>query len=150
MFAPAQDVLLAKRLPSVPLGLFARSDYLARRGTPSNAEDLREHDVIGFDGETPALRAFVQRYPFMSRPDLALATDSDIAQLSAIRAGFGIGVCQVSIASRDSALVRVLERIFAPSLDLWIVMHEDLRRSPRCRAVFDALVEGLAAIGIGP
>ena len=26
---------------------------------------------------------------------------------------------------------------------MWIVTHEDLKTSPRCRAVFDALVEGM-------
>src|SRR5208283_1481149 len=28
-------------------------------------------------------------------------------------------------------------------METWITMHEDLRNSPRCRASFDALVEGL-------
>ena len=28
-------------------------------------------------------------------------------------------------------------------LETWITMHENLRHSPRCRATFDALVEGL-------
>jgi hypothetical protein len=27
---------------------------------------------------------------------------------------------------------------------MWIVMHEDLKTTTRCRVVFDALVEGLA------
>ncbi len=149
MFAPEQEVLVTKRLPSVPLGLYAHADYLARRGTPFKVEDMHEHDLIGFDKETPALRAFVERYPFLSRSALALATDSDFAQLAAIRAGLGIGVCQVPIARRDPALVRVLTDIVDLALDVWIVMHEDLKRSRRCRVAFDALVEGLAGIGEG-
>ena len=62
-----------------------------------------------------------------------------------IRAGFGIGVCQVPVAARDPDLVRVLADAFGLNLPTWVVMHEDLRSSPRCRTVFDALVEGLAA-----
>lgn len=149
MFAPEQEVLVAKRLPSLPLGLYAHADYLARRGTPLAVEDLSAHDLIGFDRETPALRAFVERYPFLARSALALATDSDSAQLAAIRAGFGIGVCQVPIARRDPTLVRVLSAIVHLPLDLWIVMHEDLKRSRRCRVAFDALVEGLGPVGEG-
>ncbi len=149
MFAPEQAVLVAKRLPSLPLGLYAHADYLARRGTPFRVEDMRGHDLIGFDRETPALRAFVERYPFLSRPALALASDSDVAQFAAIRAGFGIGVCQVPIARRDPALVRVLPEIVDLPLDVWIVMHEDLKRSRHCRIAFDALVEGLAGVGKG-
>ena len=146
---PKQEVLVAKRLPALPLGLYAHEDYLARRGRPPTIKDMQVHDLIGFDRETPALRAFVERYPFLSRSALALATDSDSAQLAAIRAGLGIGVCQVPIARRDPALIRVLSDVVDLPLDLWIVMHEDLKRSRRCRAAFDALVEGLARVGEG-
>ena len=62
--------------------------------------------------------------------------------MAALRAGFGIGVCQVGLAA---GLTRVLPEAFALALPVWVVMHEDLRASPRCRAVFDALVAGLAA-----
>ncbi len=48
---------------------------------------------------------------------------------------------------RDERLVRVLGEAFEVALDVWIVMHEDLRGSACCRAVFDALVEGLAGLG---
>ena len=61
------------------------------------------------------------------------------AQLAAIRAGHGIGVCQVPIARRDADLVRLLPRHFAFALEVWLVMHENLRASPRMRAVFDHL-----------
>ena len=149
MFAPKQEVLVAKRLPSIPLGLYARADYLARRGTPFTVEDMREHDLIGFDRETPAIRAVVERHPFLSRPAFALASDSDFAQLAAIRAGLGIGVCQVPIARRDPALVRVLPGVLDLPLDVWIVMHEDLKRSRHCRIAFDALVAGLASVSEG-
>ena len=143
MVAPTQQALLARKLPPVALGLHASSAYLGRRGVPGSMEALREHDLIGFDRETPALRAFAERFPEVARADFALRTDSDLAQLAAIRAGFGIGVCQVAVA-RD--LVRVLEDAFAPALGLWIVMHEDLATSARCRVVFDALADGLAVL----
>jgi len=39
--------------------------------------------------------------------------------------------------------VRVLPGI-GVDMDAWVVMHEDLRRVARVRAVFDALVEGLS------
>jgi len=40
--------------------------------------------------------------------------------------------------------LRVLPRQFELKLDTWVTMHEDLRSSPRCKATFDALVNGLA------
>ena len=75
--------------------------YLARRGTPETLEELFGFDVIGYDRETPALRAMLARCPGFSRAGFALRADSDLAQLAAIRAGFGIGVCQVGLATRS-------------------------------------------------
>jgi len=143
---PTQGALLARRLPVVELGFHARQDYLERRGVPATIADLANHDLIGFDAETPALRAMLAHLPGIGRGNFALRTDSNLAQLAAIRAGFGIGLCQVMIAQTDPMLVRVLGDITFP-LPLWIAMHEDLKTNARCRAVFDALVQGLGDHG---
>ena len=139
---PTQTALLARRLPPVELGFHAHRDYLARRGTPAGIADLTAHDLIGYDAETPALRAMVARLPALDRRAFAFRADSSLAQLAAIRAGFGVGLCQVAIAQRDLALVRVLPEVTL-LLPMWVVMHEDLKTSSRYRIVFDALVSGL-------
>ena len=146
MIEPQQQALVARRCGSIALGFHARADYLARRGTPRTVEDLSGHDLIGFDRETPAIRAYLSRLNLPARPDFALRADSDLAQLAFIRAGFGIGMCQVPLGARDPSLVRVLPDAVSLDLGLWVVMHEDLKTSPRCRAVFDALAEGLSLI----
>lgn len=147
MTEPVQGALISRRLQQVALGLFAHGDYLERRQAPATLADLQHHDIIGFDHETPALRNLVQNHPALNRYAFALRTDSDVAQLAAIRAGFGIGLCQVAIARRDAKLVRVLPQEVSIDLGLWVVMHEDLKTSTVCRAVFDGLVEGLQRHG---
>jgi DNA-binding transcriptional LysR family regulator len=142
MTEPTQTALLARRLPSIELGFYAHRDYLERRGTPTNMADLSAHDLIGYDTETPALRAMATRLAPLDRKGFALRADSNLAQLAAIRTGFGIGMCQAPIAQRDPALVRVLPTVALP-LPVWIVMHEDLKTSARFRTVFDALATGL-------
>jgi len=144
MTEPTQEALLARRLPPIMLGLHAHRAYLERRGTPASIAALAGHDLIGFDHDTPAIRAIVERFPALDRSAFALRTDSDLAQLAAIRAGFGIGMCQTPVARRDPDLLRVLADTVSVALGLWIVMHEDLKTSARCRAVFDALADGLA------
>lgn len=142
MVQPEQEALLARRIGSVALGFHARPDYLARRGTPTTWEALEAHDLIGFDRETPAIRAMLKRAGWPSAT-FAVRVDSAVAQLALIRAGAGIGVCQLPLARRDPALVRVLPD-WSLDLPVWLVMHEDLKSSPRCRAVFDGLADGLA------
>jgi DNA-binding transcriptional LysR family regulator len=145
MFRPAQDALVAKRIGGIELGLHAHQRYLAAHGTPRSLEALAGHAVIGFDQESPFIRRLLDKYKVFTRASLALRADSDLAQLAAIRAGFGIGVCQVPLAAKDKALVRLLRSQFSLTMDTWVAMHEDLRASARCSVTFAALAAGLAA-----
>lgn len=146
MVEPVQQALVAQRIGALHVGFHAHRDYLDRRGMPAAAADLRAHDLIGFDTETPFIRTAMRHLPGIDRDAFALRVDSEAAQLAAIRAGFGIGICQVAIARTDPALVRLLPDVLDLPLPVWIVMHEDLRRGERYRAVFDALVQGLSAV----
>jgi DNA-binding transcriptional LysR family regulator len=144
MARPRQQMLIARRVGAVPLGLFAHRSYLARSGTPRSISELTGHALIGFDEGTPFLRSARKAQPALSRAVFSLRTDSDLAQLALIRAGAGIGVCQVALARREPALVPVLPSRFEMKLDTWVTMHEALRNNPRCKVTFEALVQGLA------
>jgi DNA-binding transcriptional LysR family regulator len=144
MVEPAQEALVVKKLGTVSLGLHAHKDYLARTCTPTGFSDLAEHSLIGFDRETPAIRAMRSRVPGADALRFSFRADSDIAQLRAIEAGFGVGICQVGLAKQNPELVRLLSEAFELKLGVWLAMHENLRATPRCRAVFDGLGASLA------
>lgn len=144
MTEPKQDVLIARRVADVLIGLHARKDYLVRHGTPKKPGDLAQHALIGFDEQTAFIRSATRKMPTWTRDSFSIRTDSDLAQLALIRAGCGIGMCQVQLAKRDPSLVRVLHRQLELKLETWIAMHEDLRGSARCKVTFDALVKALA------
>jgi DNA-binding transcriptional LysR family regulator len=143
MTPPKQEQLIARHVGNVELGLYAQADYLQRQGTPAVPADLARHTLIGFDTETPFVRAASKRVSGWTREGFSLRSDSDLAQLAMIRAGAGIGFCQAAVARRDAGLVRVLPEPYTFQLDAWVTMHEDLRNSPRCKVVFDALVQCL-------
>lgn len=146
MAQPEQKSLVAKSVGSVRLGFHAHRSYLERRGWPDQLDDLRAHDLIGFDAETPFTRAGMRHLPGIERAMFALRVDDAAAQFEAIRAGFGIGICQTAVAKRDDSVCRVLVDAFDLPLPVWIVMHEDLRNASRYRATFDALVQAFSAI----
>jgi DNA-binding transcriptional LysR family regulator len=143
MTAPRQDVLLATRVGDVVLGLYAHKRYVDQHGHPKTLSDLAQHALIGFDQETAFLRSARSNFAVWKRENFALRCDSDPGQLALLRAGAGIGVCQVGLAKRNPDLVRVLADAFSFKLTTWVAMHEGLRNHPRCRATFDALVKGL-------
>jgi DNA-binding transcriptional LysR family regulator len=145
MTRPSQAALVATKIGAITLGLHAASAYLERRGVPKTLEDVIEHHLlIGEDRGATMKRALEEMLVGKDPPCFAYRTDDDLAQLAAIRAGIGVGVCQVGLASRGVDLQRVLPD-FEFALETWVVMHEDLRGSPRTRLVFDHLVDGLRA-----
>lgn len=145
MIRPAQKALVAKRLGNVRIGLYAHRRYIARHGMPGSLEELAGHTLIGFDRDATAFRSARAGGLEIGREIFALRTDDDIAQLNALRAGFGIGGAQAGIAARDEELVPVLAGAIGFKLEMWLVMHEDQRGSRRVRLLFDHLADRLKA-----
>ncbi|RZL89638.1 MAG: LysR family transcriptional regulator [Variovorax sp.] len=145
MVRPTQAAMVATRAGAVRLGLYARSAYLAQHGAPRTLEELGRFALIGPDRETGILAALRASGLVLSRAMFSCRTDNQLAQLGAIRAGLGIGICQQGLARRDPTLVPVLPELFAHDLDTWVTMHEDLRRVQRVRATFSHLVKALTA-----
>lgn len=145
MTTPVQEQLIARRMGSIEIGLHAAPSYLARHAAPESMEALFTHTLVGFDKTTPFILQALKHYPQLHRELFTVRTDSDVAQLNLIRAGAGIGICQVQLADFPVQLQRLLPDFFAFHLDTWLVMHEDLRHSKACKTVFDILAEGLRA-----
>lgn len=142
MARPEEGALVARRVAKVEVGLFATAGYLARAGTPETMTDLAHHVLVGEDRSTGLAAALEAAGAQRGELRFTLRTDSQPAQLQAVRAGVGIGTCQVPLAGREPQLVRVLPGIAVP-LDMWLVTHADLCDQPRIRLVMDGLLPGL-------
>lgn len=143
MTRPQQAALLTRRAGRVEVGLFASQQYLQGRALPVSPADLAGgHRLIGDDRQHSLVTGLPQLG--LTRRDFSYRVDSHLAQLAALRAGLGIGACQVPLACRNAPpLLRVLPEVRL-YMDMWVAMHEDLKNVRRIRVVFDALVEGLA------
>ncbi|MCS5517350.1 hypothetical protein NWF32_28125 [Pseudomonas qingdaonensis] len=65
-----------------------------------------------------------------------------LAQLAALRAGLGFGLCPTQIA-KSHRLVHVLPHDFGFEVEVWIAMHNDLRKINRIAQAFEVLGEQL-------
>jgi DNA-binding transcriptional LysR family regulator len=143
MVRPTQTGLVARRIGLSRIGLYAHRDYLARFGEPRSLADLAHHGFIGFDRDNRTFRAAGEFGKRLSREDFGFRCDNDAAQLAALRAGVGIGGCQEAIARRTPELVPVLASAFQITLEVWLVMHRDLKSTQRVRLLFDHLAAAL-------
>lgn len=142
--APKQEALVARKVASIPLGLFAAHTYVARRGSPASLVELAGHDFVGPDRNRRDLALAKGLGEAGLRERIAVSTDSHPAQLALARAGLGIAVAQIPVGQHDPRLLRILPEFELAQLDTWIVTHENLTRIPRIRAVFDFLVRSFS------
>jgi DNA-binding transcriptional LysR family regulator len=142
MVAPSQQALVARRLGTVRTALFAHRSYVERAGLPDAVEDLTAHRLIGFDRDFSILRTS-RPAPPLTREDFGFRTDNTAVQTASVRAGLGIGALHIAAARDDPDLVPILPDQLVFERDVWLAMHEDLRRVRRVRLVFDALADGL-------
>jgi DNA-binding transcriptional LysR family regulator len=145
MVRPTQQALIARRIGEVKLGLFAHRNYIKTFGAPKTLAEVSGHRLIGFDEDQYILRTADGGAPPPSRAQFGFRCDSAPMQAAALRAGIGIGSLHLNTARRDANLVRVLEKTFTFTREMWLVMHADAKATRRIRLLFEHLAEGLIA-----
>ncbi len=149
MVRPAQNELVARKVADIPLRACAAASYLDRRGRPERPEDLRGHDLIGFDRSDEIIRGLERYWPGLTRHAFRLRSDNHIVLWEAVRTGNGIGIAQQPLIRRDACVEIVLPDLPLPALPVWLAMHRDVRASVRIRRVADFLQEELKRYSAG-
>jgi DNA-binding transcriptional LysR family regulator len=137
MAEPKQKALVAVRLGSSPIGLYAHKSYLEEYGNPADLADLKKHSLIGPDRDLTILASLESAGIIEKREQIKFRTDNQVAQLALLRSGAGITGMPIILANRDNNLVRVVP--VEIDMPVWLVMHEDLRVTKRVRLLFDFL-----------
>ena len=135
---PIKGPLIAHKLTDYTLGLYASREYLEKFPTPQTVNDLRQHDLIGYISDF--IYAEELRYLTEISDDLtpSISSSSINVQRELTRAGLGVSVLPNFIGSMDEQLIPVM-----PSIQIkrsfWIVVHRDLAKVARVRAVIEWL-----------
>lgn len=143
MVQPEQATVVARRIGKVALSACAHREYLARRGTPVEPQDLLQHALIAGDRDESVLEGFQRLGVPATREAFVLRTDDLLAQWQAVRAGLGIGFVSEYQIRTDPQVVPVLPALKIPPLPLWLVVHREIRSNRRIRAVYDFLAKVL-------
>ncbi len=141
---PTQTALVVRKVAPVRLGFYAAPGPVAEAGQQMDYAALRDSGLMIGQDRLRSIDLALQQANLPPPDRCALRTDDDLAQLAAIRAGMGIGICQAGIARRDG-LVPVCPEL-ALDLPVWIAAHQDQIRLPRLRVVFDRLVAALSRL----
>lgn len=135
---PTEATVVARKVGDLQVGLYAAPGLLAEQGSPDTVAQLHGYPLIGPDRNLLEIEFLRERGFGCSAPHAVIRTDDHLAQLAALRAGLGIGVCSRQVAQRHG-LVRVLQGQVDFNVDVWIAMHQDMRKVQRIAVVFDQL-----------
>lgn len=132
---PRKGRLVAAKLGDYGLRLYAAADYLAERGMPASADDLRGHSLVSYVPEfiySPELD-YLSEIGAGLEP-VARSTSINV-QHRLVASGTGIGVLPRFIGDRDAGLRPVLPEAIEIRRSFWLVTHSDVRRLARIEAV---------------
>lgn len=143
---PKQRQLVAQKVGSLDLGLYAHASYLRGQPLPSAAAQLRNHRLLSVDRDVDRLANVMIGDTPASEISPSFRCDSDVGQLMALKAGLGIGICPELVAQRDESLIAILKDQFRIRYEVWLAMHEDLKHDRAVRATQKHLAAGLRAL----
>lgn len=143
MYRPTQADVITRHVMDVPLGLFAARRYVEARGLPHKLEDLRDHDVIGYDRSPLIIDGLRRAGLEVDRTFFAFRSDDQVLCWQLVRAGCGIGFGQKHVGDADPDVVQVFGPDPVGRLPLWLTAHPDVRRTPRIRRIYDGLARHL-------
>lgn len=137
---PTTPTLVAQKVATIGIGLYAREDYLAQAPRIDAVADLVNHTLIGM---AP---------PFDQGPEAQWLARHGVTQygvrcnmislaLSVASTGAGIAILPHNLAAMDPRLRRVLRDAPLQSRDVWLVVHREVRNRAPIRAVQAFLVE---------
>ena len=132
--------LLARKVTCAGWSLYATPDYVARKGTPTTPEDLRGHDIVGFDESLANTPGGQWLAAHARETNVVMRGNSIVAAINAAICGMGIGAVPCFLADSEPRLRRLTPRVLG-SRDIFLVVHPDLARVARVRAVMDFVIE---------
>jgi DNA-binding transcriptional LysR family regulator len=137
---PDNPDLISRRLGRRELGIYASKRYLKANGEPRRGTAFEGHTVVTYQRALFGARAETLCGEPFGNARVALEVNSGLMLLEAAIQGMGVVELSTYLADSASGLVRIWPEC-SELYDLWLVMHGDLHRTARVRAVADAIVD---------
>ena len=125
--------------------LYAAKAYVeAHKLEPGKKDWLSRVSIIRWTDEGMSLLGGPWLAEHARGSTIALTSNTRRIQLAACKAGVGVAVLPCVAAEHDPGLVRLLPPREVASIPLWLVVHRDLARTARVKAVMTFLADAAA------
>ena len=135
-----ESALIQRKVGEVPWAVYASRTYVDRYGKPSAPEEISRHAIIASDGTAFNNRAARWLQTVAPGALVSARSSSLLGLLACVKSGAGLALLPMGLGEPDPDLMRVLEPKPAVTSSLYLLMHPDLRSTPRFRALFDFFI----------
>ena len=136
---PPRGRLITRKLVDYRLGLYASPEYLERSPDIRSRADLDAHAFVSYVDELVDFPELLALNQAKVGGKMVFRSSSSAAQQAAVGAGVGIGMLHLLAGQRDPNIERVLGHEIEELRTYWLIIHADLQKVPRVRAVIDFL-----------
>jgi DNA-binding transcriptional LysR family regulator len=143
---PTDQTLFGRKIGDIPWAVYASKSYIERHGSAERLEDMDHHTVIGFGGEMSDHHTVRWLRSTAPKAKVAARSNSLPALILAVKSGVGIAPLPVIVGENESELVRLFGPVRALATPFYLLMHNDLKTTPRVRAFFDFFIEELPEV----
>ena len=141
--ASTDETLFGRKIADSSWAVYASKSYVKRHGGIKRPEDIDHHSVVLFDGKMRDHRS--ARWLRLVAPNARIAARANNLSglLSAVRSGAGLAPMPMIVGDKDDALVCVLGPVQEIATPFFLLIHRDMKRTPRVRAFFDFMIKEL-------
>jgi DNA-binding transcriptional LysR family regulator len=144
---PTRGHFVVRRAGVWHFGLYAARKYADARNLKPGVSDLSAAEIITWTKEWAHLRGGPWFAEYARGSRVALTSDSRRVHHAACKAGLGVAILPSALADKEPELICLLPPKKVLSLPLWLVVHRDLARTTRVRAVMEFLFETVSKHG---
>ena len=142
---PRDDVLIGRKIAENPWAVYASRSYIERHGRPIQPKDINDHAIIDFGRGIANLHLGKWLRTVAPRAKVAAYSDTVIGLLMVVKSGAGLAILPVQLGDPEKDLIRVIDPLPELMSQVYLLVHPDLRKTPRVRAFIDFVVSEIDA-----
>jgi DNA-binding transcriptional LysR family regulator len=135
---PKQGDFVIRQAGKWKCALYASRSYVTAHDITPALKDFSDVDIVTWTEDTFSGERWFDNHARGS--SVGFAASSRHVQYAACKAGVGVAILPCLAADDDPDLIRLLPPERVRSIELWIVVHRDLVRTARVRAVMEFLL----------
>ena len=137
---PDKGRVVVRKLPSMQSAVYGRNDYVSANPAAMSESRYIECTWVGYDDELsnlPSARWLKSKRK--KTPEVRCVQATNI--LDGLHGGLGLAVIPCWMGENDRSLIKVSDSMVLDGSEVWMLIHEDLRKVPLVRKTADWIVD---------